>query len=87
VFYGLYTVQIVVGAAVVLIPRLNLFLMMWISQVANAVLLPFVLVLMLRLANDVDIMGRWRNRRWMNVIVVLMTVLVSIATVALFTSG
>jgi len=49
--------------------------------------LPFVLVLMLRLANDVDIMGRWRNRRWMNVIVVLMTVLVSIATVALFTSG
>jgi len=61
--------------------------MMWISQVANAVLLPFVLVLMLRLANDVDIMGRWRNRRWMNVIVVLMTLLVSIATVALFASG
>ncbi len=83
VFYGLYASQLVLGSAVVLIPGLRLFLMMWVSQVANAVLLPLVLVLMLKLANDVAVMGAWRNRRWMNAIVWVMTALVSAATVAL----
>jgi Mn2+/Fe2+ NRAMP family transporter len=68
-FYGLYTGLVGIGAAIVLIPGLRLFPLMWLSQVANAVLLPLMLVLMLKLANDARIMGNWRNHRLSNVVV------------------
>ncbi len=80
VFYGLYTAFIVVSALVVLIPGLRLFPLMWLSQVANAVLLPIVLIVMLRLANDSRIMRAWRNRGLANALVIVLTVLVVLAT-------
>ncbi|MGQ9682898.1 MAG: divalent metal cation transporter, partial [Anaerolineae bacterium] len=86
-FYGLFALQIVASCAVVLIPGLKLFPLMWLSQVANAVLLPLILVLMLRLANDLSIMRGWRNSRAGNVLTVVLTVLVSLATVALILEG
>ena len=49
IFYGLYTGLIVCGAGFVLIPRLPLLKVILLSQVANGVLLPFVLVFMLKL--------------------------------------
>jgi Mn2+/Fe2+ NRAMP family transporter len=61
-FYGLYTAFIVCGSAVVLIPRLPLFKLILFSQVANGILLPFVLVFMLILVNRRRLMGEYRNR-------------------------
>ncbi|MHB0857694.1 MAG: Nramp family divalent metal transporter [Anaerolineae bacterium] len=87
VFYGLYTAQLVLGAVVVLIPGLRLFPLMWLSQVANAALLPLVLVLMLKLANDGSIMKTFTNGRFANVLVVILTLLVSAAMVALLLGG
>ncbi|MBN1400025.1 MAG: Nramp family divalent metal transporter [Anaerolineae bacterium] len=84
IFYGLYTALVMLSAALVLIPGLKLFPLMWLSQVANAVLLPVILVLMLRAANDGHEMKGWRNGRLTNVIVIAMTVLVSAATLSLF---
>ena len=85
-FYGLYTAFIVISASIVLLPGLKLFPLMWLSQVANAVLLPVVLVLMLRLVNDAGIMKEWRNGKVKNALVILLTALISLATVALFMS-
>jgi NRAMP (natural resistance-associated macrophage protein)-like metal ion transporter len=68
VFYWLYTLIIVVGAAVVLYPKLPLILVMFWSQVVNGVLLPFVLIFMLVLINNRDIMGDYVNSRSYNVI-------------------
>ena len=67
-FYWLYTALIVAGAGVLLVPRFPLFHVMVLSQVANGVLLPFVLVFMLRLANDRELMADHVNARWYNVI-------------------
>src|ERR671929_1447882 len=67
-FYWLYTALIVAGAGVLLVPRFPLFHVMVLSQVANGVLLPFVLVFMLMLANDRELMGEHVNSRWYNVI-------------------
>jgi len=83
-FYRLYTVQILLSALIILIPGIPLFPLMWLSQVANAVLLPVVLVLMLLLANDASIMSRWRNSRLTNWLAITLGVLVTIATLALF---
>jgi Mn2+/Fe2+ NRAMP family transporter len=68
IFYGLYTFLIVVGAGAVLIPGLPLLKLILISQVANGVLIPFVLIFMLILINKRGLMGTWRNGMWANLI-------------------
>jgi NRAMP (natural resistance-associated macrophage protein)-like metal ion transporter len=67
-FYWLYTLLVAGGAGVVLIPGLPLLKVILISQVANGVLLPFLLIFMLVLVNRKDLMGEYRNSRLANVI-------------------
>ncbi len=83
IFYGLYTLLIVVSSVVVLIPGIPLFPLMWLSQVLNAVLLPAVMILMLRLANDPRIMKRQRNSPLTNVLATLLAAVITAATFAL----
>ena len=61
VFMGLFTLLLVGGAVVVLIPGLPLIPLILISQNVNGLLLPIVLVFVLRLAGDHTIMGADRN--------------------------
>ncbi len=82
VFYWLYTVLIVVGAGVLLVPRLPLVYVTVLSQVVNGIVLPFVLIFMLLLTNDRELMGEHVNSRLFNgiawatvVLVIAMTVL------------
>ena len=67
-FYWLYTLLIVAGAVVVLIPNFPLVPMTILSQVLNGVLLPFVLYFMLKLINKKDLMGEHTNSAWFNVV-------------------
>lgn len=83
-FFGLYTAQIIASTFIVLIPGIPLFTLMWLSQSLNAILLPVVLILMLRLANDRELMGNYRNRTLSNVLAIGITVLILIATAVLF---
>jgi len=68
VFYGLYTLLIVVGAGVILIPGFPLVRMILLSQVLNGVLLPFVLIFMILLINKQDLMNEWTNSRAFNMV-------------------
>ncbi len=68
VFYALYTFLIVAGAGAVLIPNVPLLKVILLSQVANGVLIPFVLIFMLLLVNRESIMGEMRNRPWQNAV-------------------
>ncbi len=52
VFYWLYTLLIVIGGGLILIPGIPLVLVSYFSQVANGFLLPFVLVFLLLLVNQ-----------------------------------
>lgn len=61
VFMGLFTLLLLIGAAVVLIPGLPLIPLILVSQNVNGLLLPIVLVFVLRLAGDRSIMGDQRN--------------------------
>lgn len=62
-FYWLYTLLIVVGAAIILTPHAPLIKLAVFSQVLNGILLPFVLVFMLLLVNKADLMGKLVNSR------------------------
>ena len=66
IFYWLYTFLVFGGAAIVLIPKLPLLKLILFSQVANGVLLPFVVVYMLLLVNRPRLMGAFRNKAWQN---------------------
>jgi Mn2+/Fe2+ NRAMP family transporter len=88
VFYWLYTLLIVIGAGVILIPNIPLIPVMFWSQVANGVLLPFVLIFMLILINNKDLMGAYVNNWTFNIIswvtVVIMIVLTLMMVVTAF---
>jgi Mn2+/Fe2+ NRAMP family transporter len=63
VFMSLFTLLIVLGAIVVLIPSISLIPLIISAQIANGVLLPIVLVFILRLATDRRVMGDAVNGR------------------------
>jgi Mn2+/Fe2+ NRAMP family transporter len=63
IFYWLFTLLIVIGAAVVLLPGLPLVKVILFSQVINGALLPFVLIFMILLVNKKKLMGKWTNSR------------------------
>jgi len=67
-FYFLFTALIIIGAGVIMFPRINLIMVMLLSQAANSVFLPFVLVFMLLLINDKRLMGDYRNSKFFNII-------------------
>jgi NRAMP (natural resistance-associated macrophage protein)-like metal ion transporter len=82
IFYFLYTLLIVVGAGVVLIPQFPLVRMILLSQVLNGMLLPFVLIFMVLLVNKHDLMGEWVNPKWFNVATWITVVLIIGLTLA-----
>ena len=82
VFYLLYTLLIVAGAAIVLIPRIPLVKMILFSQVLNGMLLPLVLIFMMLLINKRDLMGEWANPRWFNVVTWVSVVIIIGLTLA-----
>ncbi|NLG84437.1 MAG: divalent metal cation transporter [Firmicutes bacterium] len=67
-FFGIYTTLIVCGAGLVLFPRAPLILMMYLSQVANGILLPFILVFIQLMINDRRLMGDYVNPPWYNIV-------------------
>ena len=83
IFYILYTLLIVVGAGVILIPNFPLVRMILFSQVLNGALLPFVLIYMVLLINKKDLMGIWTNPRWFNLVAWITVVVMIGLTLAL----
>jgi Mn2+/Fe2+ NRAMP family transporter len=86
VFFGIYTVFIVLGAAVILLPIRSLVQVMMISQTLNGLLLPIILVVMLRLINDRRQMGSMVNGRVLNFISWVMVIALIALTAVLVTT-
>jgi NRAMP (natural resistance-associated macrophage protein)-like metal ion transporter len=87
-FYTLYTALIVLGAlAVLMLGEARQVPIILLSQVANGIVLPFVLIFMLRLCNRKDLMGDYCNKRGFNIIawttcivMIALTLLLAIST-------
>ncbi len=86
-FYGIYTLLIAFGAGIVLIPHIPLIKLILVSQVANGVLLPFVLFYMLKLVNRSDLMGKYTNSKLANAIAVSTSVvMIALSAAMLWTT-
>lgn len=82
-FYIIYTLLILIGAGVVLLPKISLIWVMLLSQDINGILLPVILIFMLLLINNKRIMGRYTNSRLYNIIVIALVGFIIILTILL----
>lgn len=87
IFHGLFMGLLIVGALVALvIPSSMLVSLIIIAQVINGVLLPILLVFIVRLVNDRNIMGKYKNGRINNAIAYTTVGLLSLLSVIMIIS-
>ncbi len=86
-FYWLYTILIVVGGGIVLIPNVPLWKIFIFSQVGNGVWLPIVVIFILLLVNRKDLMGEHTNTVGFNIVAWVTAVAMIILTVVLMWQG
>ncbi len=82
-FFWIYTILIVLGAGTILFPQVPLVPIMYLSQVLNGILLPFVLLFMLALVNNREIMGDHVNSRGYNIVVWAISLVMILLTLLL----
>ena len=84
-FFWLFTIIIILSAGFILLPDMPLITIMFLSQVVNGAVLPFVLIFMLLLVNDKRLMGAYTNGPFFNAVawftVIVMILLTSLMTV------
>jgi Mn2+/Fe2+ NRAMP family transporter len=84
VFYWLYTLLIVAGAVIILLPNVPLIGITVLSQVVNGITLPFILIFMILLINQKDLMGTFTNSRLFNGVAWATTIIMIGLTIAWF---
>lgn len=82
-FFGLFSLLLLLGAGVALIPNLPVMKLLVGVQVLNGGLLPIVLVFILLLANDRRIMGGLKNSRLVNLLSVMTVAVITVAVLIL----
>jgi Mn2+/Fe2+ NRAMP family transporter len=73
-FYGFYSLMIFLGAGIIIYPNVPLIRIMYLSQVINGIVLPFVLIFMLLLINDRKLMMQHTNGPVFNIIAWVTTI-------------
>ena len=68
IFLGLFSVLILIGAAIALIPNIPLIQLLVAIQTLNGILLPIILIFLLLLINDKRLVGDLGNSRLYNVL-------------------
>jgi len=82
-FYWLYTLLIVIGGGIVLLPNAPLWKIFIFSQVGNGVWLPIVVIFILLLVNRKDLMGEHTNGFFFNLIAWITAIAMIILTFVL----
>jgi Mn2+/Fe2+ NRAMP family transporter len=86
-FYALFTIIILIGAGIILIPGAPLIAITIWTQVLNAILLPIVLVCMMIIVNNKEIMEEYTNNKMQNAIGWTTTIILIILSAFLLFSG
>lgn len=86
-FYVLFTIIILVGMGIILIPGAPLIAITIWTQVLNAILLPVVLICMMLIINNKEIMEEYTNNRFQNAVGWITTVILILLSGFLLFSG
>jgi Mn2+/Fe2+ NRAMP family transporter len=86
-FYGVFTIVVVLAASIVLIPSAPLGLITTAVQALAGTLLPSASLFLLLLCNDPAVLGPWVNRPWLNVLAtVILATLVMLSLILVFST-
>ena len=85
-FLTIYTTIIVLGAAIAMFPGAPLALITNLPNIVNGLMLPLLLPILIVLANDKRIMGRYANTRLFNVFSGVVFIFLSLVTLAFLAS-
>ncbi|MFH1642379.1 MAG: Nramp family divalent metal transporter [Nanoarchaeota archaeon] len=67
-FYIMLSLMIFISAFLILLPKLNLLKIMLFAQFINGIILPVVLIVILKLVNNKELMGDYKNSTTLNII-------------------
>jgi NRAMP (natural resistance-associated macrophage protein)-like metal ion transporter len=85
-FYGGFAALLVVAGTVAIIPGAPLGVITLAVQALCGLMLPSTTIIVLMLANDAELMGPWKNSRWLNVVAVVIVVALVVLSLALMIS-
>lgn len=80
-FYGLFILQLIFAAVVVMLPQVSLFKIVFFTQSFNAILLPMIFFFLLKITNNTALMGKYVNGKVYNYVAVAASVIIAIAAV------
>lgn len=79
-FYGLFLILLILGGLVVVLPFFPLLTILVVSQAINAVLLIPIFIFIYILSNDKKLLGQYANNRFVNILVILTLIGISLAS-------
>ncbi|MCX6732310.1 MAG: Nramp family divalent metal transporter [Candidatus Roizmanbacteria bacterium] len=78
-FYGFFVFQIVLASIFVMQPKFSLFQITLYADFLNGMILPVIFVFLYRFANNPEIMGKYKNSKMQNIVLITCGVVVSLA--------
>lgn len=77
-FYGLFVLQILAGALIVSIPQVSLFKLTLYADFINGLFLPVIFFFLYKFANNEELMGKYRNGRFQNFMLITSGVAITV---------
>lgn len=78
-FYGFFVFQILLASLFVMQPAFSLFKITLYADFLNGLILPVIFVYLYRFANNVEIMGKYKNTKAQNITLITCGVIISLA--------
>jgi len=80
-FYGFFIFQIILASIFVMQPKFSLFQITLYADFLNGFVLPIIFYYLYRFANDEHLMGKYKNNRFQNFLLISMAVIISVASI------
>lgn len=78
-FYGFFVFQILLGMAIILLPSVSLFKITLYADFFNGIMLPVIFFFLYKIANNEELMGKYKNKRFHNILLISSAVIISFA--------
>ena len=81
-FYIFFLVQIILGAILTFLPQISLFKITLYADFFNGIMLPVIFFFLYKFANNVELMGEYKNSHLQNILLVGSGIIISLAALA-----
>lgn len=78
-FYSLFAFQILLGTIFVLLPQVSLFKITLYADFLNGIFLPVIFFFLYQFANNEELMGKYKNTKFQNILLITSGVVITIA--------